>query len=250
MRIAGKKVLITGGTKGIGAAVAIDLAAVGAFVAINGRHNDAEAQKVVADTAHGDWSGALLTADVSREEDVEQMVAEAVEQLGGLDIVVHSAGGPAGGSIDELDSTRWREAFDVHVHSTFYLAKAALPHLRKSGESSFILVSSVAGIRGIPGALAYGTVKGAVAQFTRMLAREEADNNVRVNCVAPGIIRTRFHESMTDEQREHNLSVRIPLHREGKPEDVAQMVRSLIANDFMTGEVVTIDGGMTMQISR
>jgi NAD(P)-dependent dehydrogenase (short-subunit alcohol dehydrogenase family) len=108
----------------------------------------------------------------------------------------------------------------------------------------------VAGIRGVPNHIAYGTVKGAILQFTRCLARDEADNNIRVNCVAPGIIRTRFHDSMTPEAKAHNLAARIPLHREGTPEQVAEAVRGLITNDFITGELLVIDGGTSMQVCR
>jgi NAD(P)-dependent dehydrogenase (short-subunit alcohol dehydrogenase family) len=122
--------------------------------------------------------------------------------------------------------------------------------MRKAGEGVVILVSSVAGIRGCPNAIAYGTAKAAILHFTRMLARDEADNNIRVNCVAPGVIRTRFHDSMTPEAKAHNLAVRIPLHREGTPEQVAEAVRALVANDFITGELLVVDGGTSMQVCR
>jgi NAD(P)-dependent dehydrogenase (short-subunit alcohol dehydrogenase family) len=122
--------------------------------------------------------------------------------------------------------------------------------MRKAGEGAVILVSSVAGLRGCPNAIAYGTAKAAILHFTRMLARDEADNNIRVNCVAPGIIRTRFHESMTPEAKAHNLAVRIPLHREGTSEQVAEAVRLLVTNDFITGELLVVDGGCSMQVCR
>jgi NAD(P)-dependent dehydrogenase (short-subunit alcohol dehydrogenase family) len=138
----------------------------------------------------------------------------------------------------------------VHVHAAYYLCRAALPLPRKNREGAIILVSSVAGIRGIGNAIAYGTVKGAILHFTRMLARDVADDNIRVNCVAPGVIRTRFHASMTPEAKAHNLAVRIPLHREGTAEDVAEAVRLLVANEFITGELLVIDGGCSMQVCR
>ena len=111
-----------------------------------------------------------------------------------------------------------------------------------------ITVSSTAGIRGIPGAIAYATAKGAIPQFTRSLARDLADDNIRVNCVAPGVIRTRFHDDMSDERRKFNLDHRIPLHREGTPEQVAQVVALLVTNDYITGETYVIDGGLTSRI--
>ena len=116
--------------------------------------------------------------------------------------------------------------------------------------ADLIVNGRIQDIRGCPGAIAYGTVKGAVLQFTRMLARDLSDENIRVNCVNPGIIRTRFHEAMSADQQQHNLANRISLHREGTSEDVAEVVRLLITNEFMTGESVTVDGGMSMQIVR
>jgi 3-oxoacyl-[acyl-carrier protein] reductase len=250
MILTNKRALITGGTKGIGAAIAIDLAQQGCDVVINGRHNDGSATAVKEAIAEAGRKCVTITADVARPNDVQRLVHETETALGGLDIVVHSAGGPSFGSIDECAPEQWMNTFDVHVHAAYYLCRAALPTLRKTGEGAIILVSSVAGIRGVPTHLAYATVKGAILQFTRSLARDEADNNIRVNCVAPGIIRTRFHDAMTPEAKAHNLRVRIPLHREGTPEQVAEAVRALVTNDFITGELLVVDGGASMQVCR
>jgi NAD(P)-dependent dehydrogenase (short-subunit alcohol dehydrogenase family) len=250
MNLSGKHALVSGGTKGIGAAIAIDLARQGCDVAINGRHNDASASAVKDAIAAIGRDCALLFGDVARPEDAERLVDEAQAALGGLDILVHSAGGPSFGTIDECSPEQWKSTFDLHVHAAYYLCRRALPPLRNAGEAAIIFISSVAGLRGVPGHIAYGVVKGAMLQFTRCLARDEADNNVRVNCVAPGIIRTRFHDSMTPEAKAHNLSARIPLHREGTPEQVAEAVRALITNDFITGELLVVDGGTSMQVCR
>ncbi|HEX5103438.1 MAG TPA: SDR family oxidoreductase [Pirellulaceae bacterium] len=131
----------------------------------------------------------------------------------------------------------------------YALVKAALPHLRKQRGGAIVTVSSSAGVRGVPGAIAYATAKGALPQFTRSLARDLADDNIRVNCVAPGVIRTRFHADMTPERKELNLKDRIPLHREGTPEQVAEAVALLITNDYITGETIVIDGGLTSRIA-
>jgi 3-oxoacyl-[acyl-carrier protein] reductase len=250
MNLTGKRALITGGTKGIGAAIAIDLARQGCDIVFNGRiDDDAAAAVKQAVTAAGRKCISVI-GDVARPDEVDRLVREAETGLGGLDILVHSAGGPAYGTIDECAPEQWKAAFDVHVHAAYFLCRRALPLIRKAGEGAIILVSSVAGIRGAPGAIAYGTAKGAILQFTRMLARDEADNNIRVNCIAPGIIRTRFHDTMTAEAKAHNIAVRIPLHREGSSEQVAEAVRMLVANDFITGEVLVVDGGSSMQVCR
>jgi NAD(P)-dependent dehydrogenase (short-subunit alcohol dehydrogenase family) len=161
---------------------------------------------------------------------------------------VHSAGGLVPGSLHTTTEEAWMQAFAVHVHAIFHLARAATPHIARQGRGAIILLGSVAGLRGCLGALAYGVVKGALPQFARGLARELADQNIRVNCVSPGVIRTPFHDSLTPEQAKNNIQNRIPLHREGGPEDVAQLIVSLIENDFITGENFVIDGGMTMRI--
>jgi 3-oxoacyl-[acyl-carrier protein] reductase len=250
MNLTGKRALITGGTKGIGAAIAIDLARQGCDVAVNGRSDDESAAAVKQTIASTGRKCFAVIGDVSRPDDVDRVVREAETSLGGLDILVHSAGGPAFGTIDDCSPEQWKAAFDIHVHAAYFLCRRALPTMRKANEGAIILVSSVAGIRGCPNAIAYGTAKAAVLHFTKMLARDEADNNIRVNCIAPGIIRTRFHDAMSPEAKAHNLAVRIPLHREGTSEQVAEAVRALVTNDFITGEVLVVDGGCSMQVCR
>jgi NAD(P)-dependent dehydrogenase (short-subunit alcohol dehydrogenase family) len=250
MKLTNKRALVTGGTKGIGAAIAIDLARQGCDVVINGRHDDESAAEVDREVQAAGRRCIKIIGDVARPADAERSVREAAEKLGGLDVLIHSAGGASPGTIEQCPPEQWMAAFDVHVHATYHVCRTALPIMRKAGEGAIILISSVAGIRGVPSHIAYATVKGAILQFTRCLARDEADHNIRVNCVAPGIIRTRFHEAMTPEAKAHTLAVRIPLHREGTPEQVAEAVRALVTNDFITGEVLVVDGGTTMQVCR
>ena len=250
MELTGKRALVTGGTKGIGAAIALDLARQGMDVAINGRAQDADAEQLLAKIKETGRQGVFIAADMAKPDDACRCVQESIKHLGGLDVLVHSAGGPSPGKIEDISTEQWNATFDVHVHAAFHLCKEALPELKKNSEGAVIFISSVAGIRGCPGALAYGTVKGAILHFTRMLARDLADDNIRVNCVNPGIIRTRFHENMSPEAKAHNLQNRVPLHREGTSQQVAEAVRLLVANDFITGESITIDGGMSMQVTR
>jgi NAD(P)-dependent dehydrogenase (short-subunit alcohol dehydrogenase family) len=165
-----------------------------------------------------------------------------------VDIVVHAAGMAVPGGLFDITEELWRRAFDVHVHALFALARSAAPHMMRRGAGAIILIGSAAGHRGCLNSLAYGVVKGALPQFARMLARELAPSNIRVNCVSPGIIRTPFQSFLTPEQVKNNIDNRIPLHREGKAEDVARIILELAGNDFITGEDVVIDGGMTMRI--
>ena len=153
------------------------------------------------------------------------------------------------GSLLEVSPEAWHAAFDVHIHAIFYLCRAAVPAMRQKKEGAIVLISSTAGIRGIAFASAYQVVKGALPQFARAMAREFADDNIRVNVVAPGVVRTRFHAGMTPETKKNNLDNRIPLHREGTPEQVASLIAELVANDYITGETMVIDGGLTMRIA-
>jgi len=249
MNLSGKIALVTGGTRGIGAATAIALAREGADVAIVGRRLDAEA------TATRDAIGALgrrceiTQADCGRPAEATRCVRETESRLGAVDVLVHSAGGPVNGGLFDLTPEAWTGAFDVHVHAIFHLARAVIPAMRAKKEGAIILISSTAGIRGIITNVAYQVAKGALPQFARALAREFANDNIRVNCVAPGVVRTDFHKTMSDEQRRLNLEQRIPLHREGTPEQVAELILTLVKNDYITGETMTIDGGLTMRIA-
>lgn len=248
MRLDGKVSLITGGTKGIGAAAAIELARLGSDVAINGRQADSEANAVVAAITALGRRCALIAADVGIPDQATRCVREAAARLGGVDVLVHAAGQAVPGGLFDVSPDSWYAAFDVHVHAVFHLCRAAVPLMKEKREGAIILISSAAGLRGCLGAIAYGVVKGALPQFARALARELADDNIRVNCVSPGVIRTRFQDYLTPDQVSNNIERRIPLHREGKPEDVAALIATLAANDFITGENVAIDGGMTMRI--
>ena len=249
MELERKVALITGGTKGIGAATAVSLAGHGAELAIVGRHEDEEAVRTKAKVEARGRSCLLLSADLARPEEATRCVDEVAERLGSVDVLVHAAGGGVPGGLFEVSPEAWHEAFNVHVHAVYYLCRAAIPWMQKKKEGAVILISSVAGFRGLPVNLAYQVVKGALPQFTRALARELADKNIRVNCVAPGIIRTRFHDKMTPDEKKHNLENRVPLHREGTPEQVADLITGLVTNDYVTGQTVTIDGGLAMRIA-
>jgi NAD(P)-dependent dehydrogenase (short-subunit alcohol dehydrogenase family) len=248
MQLKDKVCLVTGGTRGIGAATAVALAEAGAAVALAARRKDSEAEAVRSALAQRGRPCALIQADVARPGEATDSVEQTVRELGGIDILVHSAGGPVPGGLLSLDPAAWYAAFDVHVHAIFHLCRAAIPQMRTRGGGVIILISSAAGIRGLKTNVAYQAVKGTLPQLTRALAYEFAEDNIRVNCVAPGVIRTDFHASMPPEVKRNNLENRIPLHREGTSSQVASLIRELITNDYITGETVSIDGGLTMRV--
>jgi NAD(P)-dependent dehydrogenase (short-subunit alcohol dehydrogenase family) len=245
MNLQNKVCLVTGGTKGIGGAAAVALAEQGAAVSIVARGLDDEAKKTLGRLGP---RSAAISADISKPAEIQRCVEETVRKLGPIDVLVHAAGGPVNGGLFDVTPEQWLAAFDVHVHPIYHLCRAVIPAMKEKREGAIILVSSTAGIRGVRTNVAYQTVKGAIPQLARALAFEFAEWNIRVNGVAPGIIRTAFHAKMPPEVKEHNLKNRIPLHREGTPEQVATVIRELVTNDYLTGETWTIDGGLTMRI--
>ncbi len=248
MNLENKNALITGGTKGIGAATALELAKRGANVAVSARHRDGDVDKLLSDIEVMGRKATFVEGDCGKPEDCVRMVDESQSALGGLDVLVHCAGGLVPGGLFEVSDEDWMNGFAVHVHGAFHLSRAVAPLMKQGGEGAIILISSTAGKLAVPTHIGYQTVKGALPQMTRAMARELAPDNIRVNCVAPGVIRTRFHDEMPEEVRTLNLEKRIPLKREGSTDQVASLIAELVQNDYITGDMVTIDGGLTMRI--
>ena len=246
MDIHNKIVLITGGTHGIGAATAQLMAAQGCKLVLVARHD----HPTLTDMLQGDGNEVtLLQADLVNEQECARVVSAVRERFGRIDVLVHCAGGAVPGGLLDVPTMSWHKAFDIHVHALFYLCRYAVPIMKQSDGSCIVAVSSAAGIRGVKNSLAYSVVKGALPQFTRSLALELADYAIRVNCVSPGVIRTRFQDSLTPEQAKNNIDNRIPLHREGTPEEVAHVITMLVLNGYITGENIVVDGGLTMRIA-
>jgi len=241
--------LITGGTKGIGAATAVAAAQRGAQVVVVGRNRDAETLQTLQKLEETGSPFLFITADIGKPEEAVGCVEQTVERFGKVDVLIHSAGGPVNGGLLAITPEAWYSAFDVHIHPIFHLCRAVIPAMKERREGVVLLISSTAGIRGIKTNVAYQTVKGAIPQLTRALAYEFADDNIRVNCVAPGVIRTAFHAAMPETVKKNNLDNRIPLHREGTSEQVATLILEMVTNEYVTGETYTIDGGLTMRIA-
>lgn len=239
--------IVTGGTSGIGYATAARLIGEGANIVLSSRASTTGAVELAA---LGEAAGVRVihVPGDMRNASVSQSVCDvAMAEFGRIDGIVHCAGGPAPGNALDMPTQSWADAFDLHVHSAFHLFRAAHAGLAVRG-GSITFLSSVAALRGCPGNTAYQVVKAALIQLARALARDHAAEGIRVNCVAPGIIRTPFQDGMTEAAKQNNLSNRIPLRREGRPEDVAEMIVQLMQNEFVTGETVVVDGGMSMRM--
>jgi NAD(P)-dependent dehydrogenase (short-subunit alcohol dehydrogenase family) len=238
--------IITGGTRGIGGAIATALARRKVRLVLNGRSEDDEVRTLLQGL--GQLTDVRFHAgDASEAKTSAELVDLAMSAFGRVDFAVPAAGGPNPGRATEISFDQWMDAFRVHVHAVFHLFRAAHPALAVRG-GAMLMIGSVAGKRGCPATVAYQTVKGALPQMARALARDHAHEGIRVNVIEPGIIRTRFHAAMTPEAERNNLDNRIPLRRFGTPEQVASAAIELLTNPFITGETLAIDGGMSMRM--
>lgn len=244
--ITDKLAVITGGTRGIGLAIGEAFLAGGGNVVLNGRSATEEASALVEE--HGAARVAIELGDVSDPTEATSLIEKSAKRFGRVDVLVHSAGGPTPGRVTDITTETWMSAFAIHVHPVFHLFRAAHPYLKREG-GAVLLVSSVAGLRGCPGTPAYQTVKGALIPLAKALAFDHARDGIRVNLITPGIIRTRFHDAMSEQAKAHNIANRILLGREGSVEDVAEAAMTMITNEFITGEYLTIDGGMSMRVT-
>ncbi|MCE2850589.1 MAG: SDR family NAD(P)-dependent oxidoreductase [Roseiflexaceae bacterium] len=246
----GQRALVTGGASGIGRGIVEALAAHGVHVALTYLSSDAGAHETVAAAqAHG-VKALAIKADLTDETAVNAVVNDTVQFLGGIDILVTNAGGILGRKAT-LDISRdtWDKAFALNVTSTFLCCKAVIPHMTAQGGGSMVLMSSQAAFDGGGvGSTYYAATKGAILTYTRGLAKELAPQRIRVNCVAPGLIDTRFHDIHTPPDMRATVRSRIPLGREGTPADVAGAVIYLTSElgAYLTGETIIINGGQSM----
>ncbi len=245
--LTGKRALVTGGSKGIGAASAIALARAGCDVAVTYHSDEAGGRQVAAEIEKLGRKGTAIACDVCKMADVDRAVAAAVAALGGLDVVFANAGGLIRRcNVMDMDEEMFQALFDLNVTSVFRTIKAVVPHLREAGGGSLIIMSSVAARNGAAaGAVVYGATKGATMTLTRGLGKELAADNIRVNAVAPGVIDTAFHAETPRDLLER-LQSNITVGRLGVADDVARAVVFLAgeAGGFMTGATIDVNGGM------
>jgi NAD(P)-dependent dehydrogenase (short-subunit alcohol dehydrogenase family) len=248
-----KRVLVTGGSSGIGRAAVELFAREGAHVALVARH-ESPLQEVVRGLPAG--RALVIAADITREADAERALNEAVNRLGGLDVLVNAAGILKSGDISQTSLPLWDEMLNVNLRAVFHLMQLAVPHL-KASRGNMVNVSSVTGLRAFPGVLAYCVSKAAVDQLTRCAALELAPFGVRVNAVNPGVVVTSLHSSggMGAEQYEAFLErskSTHPLGRVGQAEEIADLIFFLASDraSWITGATISIDGGRALTCAR
>ena len=236
--LAGKTALVTGGSRGIGRAIAVELARGGASVVVGYRSGKDEAEAVAAEIG-----GRAVEADVSSAEDAARLVGEA----GDVDILVNNAGLTRDGLLARMSDDDWRTVIETNLSSVFYTCRAVTRPMMKKRGGSIVNVSSIVGVHGNWGQTNYAASKAGIIGFTKSLARELGSRGVRANVVAPGYIQTALTEVLPEEAREAMLT-NTPLGRLGDPADVAGAVRFLCSDEasFVTGEVLLVDGGLGM----
>jgi 3-oxoacyl-[acyl-carrier protein] reductase len=245
MDLSGKSAIITGGGRDIGAACALRLARAGADVAVNFYSSDEGAKKVVCEIEAAGGRAIALRGDMTDPADAAALVDAAVKAFGKVEIVVSNCGGIlARKPLSEITLEHWNAVMAINVTSALLIAQAAVPQMPTGG--AIVNVASQAGRDGGgPGALAYAAAKGAVMTMTRGMAKELAPG-IRVNAICPGMIDTDFHNIFTKPEVRAAVAGSTPLKREGRPEDVGNLVAYLASDEaaFVTGACVDINGGM------
>jgi 3-oxoacyl-[acyl-carrier protein] reductase len=234
----GRTALVTGASRGIGRAIAQELARAGASVVVGYRTGKDEAEALAAELG-----GRAVQADVSSPEDAKRLVDEA----GDVDVLVNNAGLTRDGVLARMSDEDWRTVLDTNLSSVFYTCRAVTRPMMKKRSGAIVNVSSIVGVHGNWGQTNYAASKAGIIGFTKALARELGSRGVRANVVAPGYIKTRLTEVLPEEATQAMLAS-TPLGRFGDPRDVAGAVRYLCSDDasFITGEVLLVDGGLGM----
>lgn len=242
-----KVALVTGGSRGIGRAIAIEFAARGAAVVVNYNKSPEAAEEVVKQIQAAGGKAAASQADVSDFKQAEALVKFTIDTFGDLSILVNNAGITRDQLIMMMPEADWDAVINTNLKSTFNCSKTAVKHMMRKRTGRIINIASVAGQMGNPGQTNYSASKGGQIAFTKALAREVAARNITVNGIAPGFVDTEILDAMTPETLEAALKM-VPLARKGKPEEIAYAAAFLASDEaaYITGQILGVDGGMAM----
>ena len=234
----GKRALVTGASRGIGRAIAAELALAGAELVIGYRSGKVEAEELAAELG-----ATAVQADVSSADDARRLVEEA----GDVDVLVNNAGLTRDGLLARMSDEDWRTVLDTNLNSVFYTCRAVTRPMMRKRSGSIVNISSIVGVHGNWGQANYGASKAGIIGFTKSLARELGSRNIRANVVAPGYVKTQLTDVLPEEATAAMLT-NTPLGRLGEPGDVAGAVRFLCSDEaaFITGDVLLVDGGLGM----
>ncbi len=244
-------VLITGASTGIGAALARAFGKAGAKVVVHYHHSEAEAKQVATDIKSEGSEVLLVQADVTDDSQARSIADQTMERFGRIDVLVNNAGALVRRSaVAEASDELYDEIMDLNVRSVFQLCKRVVPIMQQQGHGNIINLTSIAGRNGGGGgSVLYASSKGAIATFTRGLARELATQNIRVNALSPGVILTPFHERYTEPEQMERIVKTIPMARAGEAEECVGTVFYLasdLMSSYVTGQIIEVNGGQIM----
>lgn len=246
MNIKDKVVIITGGGTGIGKAVALRLASLGAKVVVNYSRSEKEALETVNEIKQRGGTGVALKANVAKKEEVEDMVSQTVHFFGTVDCLVNNASITAQIPMDDLESVTdqvWDDLFSVNVKGMFHCIQAVVPYMKEKKSGAIVNMGSVAGITGLGSSIPYAATKSAIHTMTKSLAIALAPD-IRVNSISPGAVDTRWWAG--NEEKMYQLAGNLPLQRISTPDDIAEAILFQLNQESITGQVFTIDNGQTL----
>lgn len=244
MNLCGKVALVTGGSRGIGRSIAIELARCGASVVINYMKDEKSAEAAVKEISSSGGYAIAVKGDVSIYDEAKLLIEEVIKSFGKIDILINNAGISKVGLFIDMSEADWDNIINTNLKSMFNVSHNAVNYMLKKKSGCIVNISSIWGNSGAACEVAYSASKGGINSFTKALAKELAPSNIRVNAVAPGIINTEMNNWLTEEDR-IALRDEIPLGTFGEGEDVGKLVTFLCSegSKYITGQVLTVDGG-------
>jgi 3-oxoacyl-[acyl-carrier protein] reductase len=247
LALQGKRALVTGGTSGIGKAIALALAAEGVHVVIVGTCPERGTEVVAQIAASGHPQAHFFGCDVANTEQVHVVAQSALDLLGGVDILINCAGMTKDCLLMRMDESSWDRVLDVNLKSVYNFCHALIRPMMKAQGGVIVNVGSIVGLAGNAGQVHYSAAKAGIVGLTKALAREVVSRGVRVNCIAPGWVETKMTAVLDEQQREQAMAA-IPMGRFGRPDEIASVALFLCseASSYITGQVLTVDGGLVM----
>lgn len=240
--IVNKVVVVTGGSRGIGAQIVKTLANENYKVVLNYNNSKEQAEKIQQELLEQGKEIEIIKADVSKKEEAEKLIQFAINKFNKIDILINNAGISQEGLFTDVTEEEWQKIINTNLNSVFYCNQQALKYMIQEQQGCIINISSIWGETGASCEVAYSTTKAAINGMTKALAKEVGPSNIRVNAIAPGIIDTDMNKNLTIEERKQ-IKEQIPLNRIGKAIDIAKCVKWLIEDEYTTGQIISINGG-------